>query len=389
VPWEPDHRCRGKGKKHIIEVHYDSDDEDLEQSDDDSDSCTEASDSDSTSEDSDDDSCTEASDACTLEEDDDPCVVDRQLDGQDDSTSVSADISHTIDDFTPQQSGDTSEESHVLAPRDDELPMGVVTHLSPVQTPMIATSHEEISGTSGMMDEPSVRDAHHGQVDPQIQEEVQDVPTVDLTHTGQPEEIESQLLETPLVEQIAEADRWMEHLLPGSDCMDEDALFSSQDDHSTSLDTSIWDPGADDSSRLSAQEDTAAHTGYSMIQRELAVEDDVQLRMDRPSSTVDSGQLSTLSYAESVFGDSRVDISETDSGSEGYEVAPQHDHDQESHHLAAQLRASEDMIMAATRRIDDMHAVMADYCWRASVAHGSSDGELPWMIFILSGREYL
>jgi hypothetical protein len=30
VPWEVDHRCRGKGKKHIIDVHYDSDDEDLE-----------------------------------------------------------------------------------------------------------------------------------------------------------------------------------------------------------------------------------------------------------------------------------------------------------------------------------------------------------------------
>jgi hypothetical protein len=59
-----------------------------------------------------------------LEEEDDPCVVDRQLDGQDDSPSVSADMSHTIDDLTPQQSGDTSEESHVLAPRDDELPMG-------------------------------------------------------------------------------------------------------------------------------------------------------------------------------------------------------------------------------------------------------------------------
>jgi hypothetical protein len=70
--------------------------------------------------------------------------------------------------------------------------------------------------------------------------------------------------------------QFMEHLLPGSTCMDEDELFSSQDDHSTCLDTSIWDPGADDSSRLSAQEDTAAHTGYSMIQRELAVEDDVQ-----------------------------------------------------------------------------------------------------------------
>jgi hypothetical protein len=142
VPWEPDHRCRGKGKKHIIEVHYDSDDEDSEQSDDDSDSCTEASDNDSTSEDSDDDSCTEAMDACMLEEDDDPCVADRQLDGQDDSISVSAELSHTIDDLTPQQSGDTSEDSHVLAPRDDELPKGAVTHLSPIQTSMIATSHE-------------------------------------------------------------------------------------------------------------------------------------------------------------------------------------------------------------------------------------------------------
>jgi hypothetical protein len=97
-----------------------------------------------------------------LEEDDESCVVDRQQDGQDDSTSVSADTSHTIDDLTPHKSSDTSEESDVLEPRDDELPMGSMTHLSPVQTSMIATSHEEISGTSGMMDEPSVRDAHHG-----------------------------------------------------------------------------------------------------------------------------------------------------------------------------------------------------------------------------------
>jgi hypothetical protein len=54
-------------------------------------------------------------------------------------------------------------------------------------------------------------------------------------------------------------------------------------------------------------------------------------------------------------------------------VAPQHDHYQESHHLATQLRVSEDMIMIATRHSDDMHALLADYCWRASVAHGSSD----------------
>jgi hypothetical protein len=54
-------------------------------------------------------------------------------------------------------------------------------------------------------------------------------------------------------------------------------------------------------------------------------------------------------------------------------VAPQHDYDQESHYLIGQLRVSEDMIMATTRRIDDMHALVTDYCWRTSVAHGSSD----------------
>jgi hypothetical protein len=36
---------------------------------------------------------------------------------KDDSTYVLADISHTVDDLTPQQSGDTSEDSHVLAPK--------------------------------------------------------------------------------------------------------------------------------------------------------------------------------------------------------------------------------------------------------------------------------
>jgi hypothetical protein len=211
-------------------------------------------------------------------------VLPRSL-GQDDSPSVSTDMSHTLDDLTPQQSRDTSEESHVLAPRDDGLPMGAVTHLSPVQTPMIATSHEEISGTSGMMDELSVRDAHHRQVDPQIQEEVQGVQTGDLTHTNQPEEIESQLFETPLVDQIAEADRLMEHLLPGLVCIDEDALFSNQDDHSTCLDTSLWDPGADDSSRLSAQEDRAAHTGYNVIPGEITSSDGMQWHAGVPSNT--------------------------------------------------------------------------------------------------------
>jgi hypothetical protein len=34
------------------------------------------------------------------------------------------------------------------------------------------------------------------------------------------------------------------------------------------------------------------------------------------------------------------------------------------------------MIRAAIRCTDDMHVVMEDYCWRASVAHVSSDEEI-------------
>jgi hypothetical protein len=72
------------------------------------------------------------------------------LDGQDDSTCALAVISHSVDDLTLQQSGDTSGDSHVLAPRHDELPMVTVTQLVPSQTPMIAMTHEDISGISDM-----------------------------------------------------------------------------------------------------------------------------------------------------------------------------------------------------------------------------------------------
>jgi hypothetical protein len=39
--------------------------------------------------------------------------------------------------------------------------------------------------------------------------------------------------------------------------------------------THLYDPGTDDSSKVTAQEDTTAHTGYSVIHRELAVGDGV------------------------------------------------------------------------------------------------------------------
>jgi hypothetical protein len=157
-------------------VHYDSEDEEvyedaaidayLNQSDDASDSCT----------------LVEVSDSCMLGEDSDPCALEGQLDGQDDSTCALAVISHSVDDLTLQQSGDTSRDLHVLARRHDEIPMMTVTHLSYFQTPMIATSHEDISGISDTTEEPCVRDAHHGHMDPQTQEERHDLETMDLIH---------------------------------------------------------------------------------------------------------------------------------------------------------------------------------------------------------------
>jgi hypothetical protein len=41
--------------------------------------------------------------------------------------------------------------------------------------------------------------------------------------------------------------------------------------------------------------------------------------------------------------------------------------------LTGQLRVIEDMIMATTKCIDDTHALVTGYCWRASMAHDSSD----------------
>jgi hypothetical protein len=251
---------------------------------------------------------------------------------------------------------------------DDELPMMRETHFSSSQSYMIATTHEDISGIPDMVEEPCVGIVHKGHMDLQTQEERYGLEIVDLTHTYQYEESESPLLEIPLMDQVVETNNLLGHLLPGSIYSDDDTLLIGRDDHSTCLDTSVWDPGTDDISRVSAQEDTTAHTGYSVIQMGVAVGDGVQWPTGGLSSMVDSGQFSALSFEECVVGDSIVDTS-----SEGHEVEPQRDCDQESRHWTGQLRVSEDMIMVATRCIDDTHALVAGYCWRASMAHDSSD----------------
>jgi hypothetical protein len=59
-----------------------------------------------------------------------------------------------------------------------------------------------------------------------------------------------------------------------------------------------------------------------VIQKELASSDGIQWHTRVPSNTVDSGQFSTSSYAEGVFGDSGASTSRIDASSEGSEVAP-------------------------------------------------------------------
>jgi hypothetical protein len=112
---------------------------------------------------------------------------------------------------------------------------------------------------------------------------------VDLTHTYQYEESESPLLEIPLMDQVVETDSLLGHLLPRLIYSDEDALLIGQDDHSTCLDTSVWDLGTDDISRVSEQEDIATHTGYGAIQIGVTVGDGMQWHTRGLNSTGDSG----------------------------------------------------------------------------------------------------
>jgi hypothetical protein len=266
--------------------------------------------------------------------------------GQDDIAYPSSSPSGNVEDSTLHHSGDTCEDSYALALRhdqirrlddllvgvdmaswkscmeDDELHMMSEPHFSSSQSPMLAITQEDISGIPDMVEEPCVVIVHKGHMDLQTREERYGLEIVDLTHTYQYEESESPLLEIPLMDQVVETDSLLGQLLPGSIYNDEDTLFIGRDDHSPCLDTSVWDPSADDISRVSAQEDTSAHTGYSAIHMGVAVGDDVQWHIGGLNSVVDSGQFNALSFKECVVGDSIVNTS-----SKGHGVEPKRDCD--------------------------------------------------------------
>jgi hypothetical protein len=88
----------------------------------------------------------------------------------------------------------------------DEISMMTVRHSLSSQTPMTATTHEDISGILDMVEEPCMRIVHQGNMYLHTQEERHDLETIDLTHTYQYGERESPLLETPLLDQVLETD---------------------------------------------------------------------------------------------------------------------------------------------------------------------------------------
>ena len=158
---------------------------------------------------------------------------------------------------------------------------------------------------------------HKGHMDPQIQEERHYLEPVDYIHTYQYEESESPLLGSLLLDQVVETNSSMRYSLLGLVYSDEDAHLIDRDDHSTCLDTYVWDSGTYDISKVSDHEDTSTHIGYSVIHMEVTVGDGVQWHTGGLSSTMDSGKFSALYFEECVVGDSIVDTS-----SERHEVAP-------------------------------------------------------------------
>jgi hypothetical protein len=150
-----------------------------------------------------------------------------------------------------------------------------VTWSLPSRAVMIDITQEDISGIQDVVEESCVAFKHKGHMDLQTQEERHGLERVDYIHTYQYEESESPLLGSLLLDQVVETDSLLGYSLLGPVYSDEDALLIGRDNHISCLDTYVWDPGADDTSKVSAQKDTTAHTGYSVIQMEVAVGDGV------------------------------------------------------------------------------------------------------------------
>jgi hypothetical protein len=109
--------------------------------------------------------------------------------GHDDSEYPSYSPLGNVGDSTLQHSGDTCEDSYVLALRhdkirrlddlpmgvdmafrkscmeNDELPMMEEPHISSSWSPMLATTHEHISGIPNMVEEPCVGIVHKEHMD--------------------------------------------------------------------------------------------------------------------------------------------------------------------------------------------------------------------------------
>jgi hypothetical protein len=151
----------------------------------------------------------------------------------------------------------------------------------------------------------------------------------------------------------------------GKDTNTYDGQFSSRSDHEEEITSSPHDDSGVDTPRSNG----ALTHDDSPLEKGLTLQD---MHMgDDQSSAVDVGDY----VDEGSTCDPRSSISELvwkpgrDVGSYG------------SHYLEGKLKAREDMIVASMRHLDDTHALVADYCWRATVTHDGLGGEFSTMDF--------
>jgi hypothetical protein len=126
-----------------------------------------------------------------------------------------------------------------------------LTHSLPSQSFMLHMMHEDISGILDVVENPCVVIEHKGHVDLQDKEERNDLNIDDYIHNYKYGDSESPILGIPLIDQVVETNISMEYSLLGPVYSDEDAFLVGQDDHITSIDTSVWDLGVEYISRMS------------------------------------------------------------------------------------------------------------------------------------------
>jgi hypothetical protein len=120
------------------------------------------------------------------------------------------------------------------------------------QSSMAAITHEDVSGTHDLREEPLVMVKHEEHSDLHGLEERYDSKISDYTHSLHHGDHEPPLLEGPLKAQVIAIDEIVEHIPCGPTNREVYASTDCGNGYIKDVDTTIWDPGSDDTSGVNA-----------------------------------------------------------------------------------------------------------------------------------------